>query len=186
MIRWASALIPIVAVCAGCASAISGTPATDSTAPKLPQRPRELRIDGLDPCSTLTTAQVRTLRVQYFTTDQPDVTRGPGCEWVHSPSEPIETYSVDINTRGGVELTFDQRQLEVTTIAGFGAVTTPGLYSAGDRDCIVNVDVASRQAVQIGYFYRGSTVPMNHEIACRKARNAAELAMQTIQAKIGG
>ncbi len=40
--------------------------------------------------------------------------------------------------------------------------------------------------MQVGYFYNGSTVPMNHEIACRKARNAAELAMQTILANIGG
>jgi hypothetical protein len=46
--------------------------------------------------------------------------------------------------------------------------------------------VGPGQAVQVGYFYNGSTVPMNHEIACQKARNAAELAMQTILAKIGG
>ena len=43
--------------------------------------------------------------------------------------------------------------------------------------------MASGQAVQVGYFYNGSTVPMNHEIACQKARNAAELAMQTILAR---
>ena len=38
----------------------------------------------------------------------------------------------------------------------------------------------------MAYSYNGSTVPMNHEIACQKARNAAELAMQTILAKAGG
>ena len=41
------------------------------------------------------------------------------------------------------------------------------------------------QAVQVRYFYNGSTVRMTHEIACQKARNAAELAMQTILAKLG-
>ena len=81
---------------------------------------------------------------------------------------------------------FGQPQLDVVNVAGFGAVETPGLYSSGENDCIVNVDVAPGQAVQVGYFYNGSTVPMNHEIACQKARNAAELAMQTILAKIGG
>jgi len=65
-------------------------------------------------------------------------------------------------------------------------VSTPALFSSGERDCIVNVDVAPSQAVQISYFYRGSTVPMNHEIACQKARNAAELVMQTILARAGG
>lgn len=186
MIRWTLAVIPLALACAGCTSAVPGAPASDSTTPELPQRPRELRIDGIDPCSTLSTAQLKSLGVQYFATDQPDGTRGPGCEWVHSPAEPVETYTVDINTRGGVELAFDRPQLDVVTIAGFGAVSTPGLFSSGERDCVVNVDVAPSQAVQVAYFYRGTTVPMTHEIACQKARNAAEMAMQTIQARIGG
>jgi hypothetical protein len=186
MIRWLLALIPLVATCAGCTSAVPGTPNVDLDTPKLPQRPRELRIEGIDPCSTLSASHLKSLRVQYFATDPPDGTRGPGCEWVHSPSEPVETYSVDINTRGGVELTFERPQLAVITIAGFGAVSTPALFSSGERDCIVNIDVAPSQSVQISYFYRGSTLPMNHEIACQKARNAAELAMQTILARAGG
>ena len=49
----------------------------------------------------------------------------------------------------------------------------------------MNVDVAPSQAVQVAYFYNGQTVPMTHEIACQKARNAAELAMQTILAQAG-
>ncbi len=49
----------------------------------------------------------------------------------------------------------------------------------------MNVDVAPSQAVQVGYFYNGVTVPMTHEIACQKARHAAELAMQTILARTG-
>ena len=110
---------------------------------------------------------------------------GRAATGIHSPSEPIENYSVDINTRGGVELVFGQPQLEVTTVAGFGAVQTPALYGTGEQDCLVNVDVAPSQAVQVGYFYNGATVPMTHEIACRKARHAAELAMQTILARAG-
>ena len=186
MIRRLLALIPLVVTCVGCTSAVTGAPNADSDTPALPQRPRELRIDGTDPCRTLSASHLKTLKVQYFATDPPDGTRGPGCEWVHSPSEPVETYSVDINTRGGVELALERPQLEVITVAGFGAVSTPALFSSGERDCIVNVDVAPSQAVQISYFYRGSTVPMNHEIACQKARNAAELVMQTILGRAGG
>ena len=73
----------------------------------------------------------------------------------------------------------------MTTVAGFGAVQTPALYGTGEQDCLVNVDVGPSQAVQVGYFYNGQTVPMTHEIACQKARNAAELAMQTILAQAG-
>src|SRR4051794_40707293 len=100
MTRRLLVFIPIVAMCASCTSAV--TPSTDATTPKLPQRPREVRINGFDPCGALSTSQLKALRVQYLAADQPEGTRGPGCEWVHSPSEPVETYSVDINTRGGV------------------------------------------------------------------------------------
>jgi hypothetical protein len=186
MTRWWLAIVPAVAICASCTSAVSGEPSTDSAAPKLPPRSREFRIDGLDPCSALTAAQLTSLHVLYYAKDDPEGSRGPGCEWIHSPTEPIETYTVDINTKGGVELAFGQPQLAVLTVAGFGAVSTPGLFSSGQHDCIVNIDVAPSQAVQVGYFYNGASVPMTHEIACQKARHAAELAMQTILAKVGG
>jgi Protein of unknown function (DUF3558) len=186
MICWRLTLIPLVAACAACSTAVSGTPVADSETPHLPPRPRELRINGLNPCSTLTAAQLNMLGVRFYASDAPRDKRGPGCDWIHSPAEPIESYTVAINTRGGVELAFGQPQLEVVTVAGFGAVETPGVYSSGKYECIVNVDVGPGQAVQVGYFYNGSTVPMNHELACQKARNAAELAMQTILAKTGG
>ncbi len=134
----------------------------------------------------LTSAQLGSLGVRYYGIDGPRGKRGPDCDWIHSPAEPIESYDVAVNTHGGVELAFGQPQLDVITIAGYGAVQTPGLFSSGEHDCIVNVDVAPSQAVQVSYFYHGSTVPMTHEIACQKARNAAELAMQTILAKVGG
>jgi len=142
-----------------------------------------LKIDGIDPCGALTAAQVKSLNVTRYGASKPRGTRGPGCDWDHSSSEPIEHYSVGINTHGGVEQVFAQPQLEVTTVAGFGAVQTPALYGTGRQDCVVNVDVAPSQAVQVGYFYNGATVPMTHEIACQKARHAAELVMQTILAR---
>jgi Protein of unknown function (DUF3558) len=186
MIRWFLTLIPAMTMCAACTSAVSGQPAPDSAAPQLPPRPRELRIDSLNPCSALTSPQLASLGVQFYATEKPRDKRGPGCDWIHSPSEPIESYTVAINTLGGVELAFGQPQLDVTTVAGFGAVETPGLFSTGQDECIVNVDVASGQAVQVGYFYDGSAISMTHELACQKARNAAALAMQTILAKVGG
>ena len=115
-------LILAFAACAACTGSIDGTPASDSAAPKLPSRPRELRINGIDPCDALSSPQLASLHVQYSTTDKPLDKRGPGCQWVHSPYEPIEAYTIAINTNGGVELTFGQPGLQVTTIAGFGAV----------------------------------------------------------------
>lgn len=187
MIRGLLALISVMAITAACSSTVGGSPssAPESATPQLPPRPRELRIDGFDPCAALTSAQLRVLKVRFYTTDKPREKRGPGCDWIHSPTEPVESYTIAVNTQGGVELLLGQPRLDVVTVAGFGAVQTPGLYSTGDDNCFIHVDVAQGQAVQIGYIYNGSTVPMTHEIACQKARNAAELAMQTIQTKIG-
>jgi hypothetical protein len=168
-----------------CASTTGGTPAPDASKPQLPARPRILDIEGIDPCGTLTVAQLESLGVVRYGASVPSGKRGPSCDWIHSPSEPVENYSVDINTRGGVELVFGQPRLQVTTVAGFGAVETPALYGTGEQDCLVNIDVAPSQAVQVGYFYNGTTVPMTHEIACQKAHRAAELAMQTILARTG-
>ena len=178
-------LVPAITLCAACSLTVDGAATPDPSPAKLPVRQHELRIDGLDPCKSLTPAQVSSLRVKFSGRVEPGVKRGPGCAWKHSPTEPVETYTVDANANGGVELVLEQPQLTVIGVAGFGAVETPALYSSGKNECIINVDVATGQAVQVSYFYDGSTVPMNHEIACQKARNAAELAMQTILAKSG-
>jgi hypothetical protein len=182
--RWL-ALVPTVALCTACTSAVGGVPNPDSSEPRLPARPRVLNIAGIDPCGAITGAQLKSLGVARYGARKPDGTRGPSCDWIHSPTEPIENYSLDINTLGGVEAVFDLPQLQVTTVAGFGAVQTPAPHGTGERDCVVNVDVAPAQAVQVAYFYNGTTVPMTHEIACQKARRAAELAMQTILARTG-
>lgn len=182
-----ASLVALAAMlCAACSSTVGGTPAAASGIPNLPPRPREFRIDGLDPCRALTRDQLGLLGVKFYAADTPSGKRGPGCDWIHSPTEPVESYTVNVNTQGGVELAFGTPDLKVTTVAGFGAVTVPALYSSGKSNCLIGVDVASSQAVQVSYFYNGSTVPMTHELACRKARNAAELAMQTILAKVGG
>jgi len=182
--RWL-ALVPAITLCAACSSTVGGAPSPDSNVPQLPARPRALNIEGVEPCGTLTAFQLKSLGVARYGASVAEGTRGPGCEWIHSPTEPVEHYSVGINTRGGVELVFGQPELEVINVAGFGAVQTPALYGSGNQDCVVNVDVAPSQAVQVAYFYNGQTVPMTHEIACGKARHAAELAMQTILAQAG-
>jgi Protein of unknown function (DUF3558) len=165
---------------------MQGADAPTQAGPNLPPRPREFRIDRLDPCSVFTRDQLGALGVHFYTADAPNGKRGPGCDWIHSPAEPVESYTININTQGGVELAFGTPDLEVTKVAGFPAVTVPALYSSGKLNCLVGIDVAPGQAVQVSYFYNGATVPMTHELACQKARNAAELAMQTILVKVGG
>ena len=113
-------------------------------APELPPRPRELRINGFDPCSALTSAQLQSLESGSTQPTSRPRQRGPGCDWIHSPDEPVESYTVDINTRGGVELAFEPAPASRSSRSLASAQsTTPGLYSSGEHDCIINVDVAS-------------------------------------------
>src|ERR1700761_6823597 len=110
MTRLALATLAAV-LCAACSTSVGGSPKPAQAGPQLPPRPRAGRIDGLDPCSALTPAQVRSLGVRYYATDAPTGTLGPSCDWNHSPAEPVESYTVDINTKGAVELAFGQPQL---------------------------------------------------------------------------
>ena len=127
----ARARVPAVTLCAACSSSVGGAPAADSSKPQLPSRPRVLNIEGIDPCGALTPAQVKSLGVARYGASPPDGKQGPGCDWIHSPTEPIENYSVDINTRGGVELVFGQTPAPGDHVAGFGAVQTPGSLRHG-------------------------------------------------------
>ena len=189
MIRRLLALISVIAVVPRPAQARSAGTTSD---PNLPLRScRRDLASYVSTDSTLqrpdtATAQSR-FDVRFYTTDQ---AARQARAWMRLDPLPIRTdrelYASTSTRDGGVELAFGQPQLDVVTVAGFGAVETPGLYSSGDAIASSTSMWRLGQAVQVGYFYNGSTVPMNHEIACQKARNAAELAMQTIQAKIGG
>lgn len=89
-------------------------------------------------------------------------------------------------TDQGPETAFgNPRGTRVTTIAGFPAIETQGQFSPPDRHCGVLVGVASGQTLQVQYDYDGTALPMTRELACQKARAAAELAMQTLIEQAG-
>lgn len=105
----------------------------------------------------------------------------PDCQWQHRGSEPEEVYVIEPAT------SFDFYNVEryppgspVFTISGFNAIT--GLTYGNDpkSSCQIAIDVMENQALGISYTYWGKIVPMNHDIACQKARKAAELVMTTL------
>ncbi|MGH3616385.1 MAG: hypothetical protein ACRDRK_28070 [Pseudonocardia sp.] len=62
----------------------------------------------------------------------------------------------------------------------WAAIETQGLYSPEASHCGVLIGVAAGQTLQVQYDYDGTALPMTRELACQKARAAAELAMQTL------
>lgn len=121
-----------------------------------------------------------------FIPPEPDAV-GPSCRWLHSPDEPVEAYRIALDSYSGIETSFtNSGGIRVITVAGYPALETesPALLRP-DTQCIVVVDVAPGQALQVNYDYAGA-LPMTRERACDRARPAAEMAMRTLIEQAGG
>lgn len=153
----------------------------------LPPRPQAIRIDETDPCSLLTSDQQTRLGVRGATPVPAEEKIGPGCRWLHSPDEPVEAYQIFRDTESGIESGFgNSRGITVITVAGFPAIETQSERTQlPETQCIVAVDVAPGQTLQVNYDYNGA-LPMTRERACDKARPAAEMAMRTLIEQAGG
>lgn len=173
---------------AGCAAPVTpGAASPDPRAQPLPPRPQEIRIDGLDPCTTFTPGQIAALGVSRpeFTPHPPP--RGDNCRWRRSPDEPVEAYASEVVTARGAGFTLgNSRGTAVIDVLGYPAVETRGEFADAERTCGILLDVADGQFLQISYSYNGSSVPMTQEIACGKARAAATLAMGNLLDRRGG
>lgn len=171
-----------IAVCAGCSEQANPPPSpAPLTGPALAPRPREIRVDDVNPCEILSAPQLTTLGVSRPRFTPATATRGNTCQWSHSPDEPLDAYAVEIDTKSGIESSFDNpRGVRATLIAGFPTIETQGFHSPSNTSCGLVIDIARGQTVNVSYDYNGKQAPMNRDQACLKARGAAELAMQTL------
>ncbi len=74
---------------------------------------------------------------------------------------------------------------DVIRVAGFPAVETQTLYAPREETCQIFLDVAAGRTIQVSYDYLGN-LPMIREVACKKARTAAEFVIQTLLTRAGG
>lgn len=177
-------------VIGGCVAPVGGNAVStgNSVTTTLPPAPREIRIDDLDPCTVLTADQLDRLRVGGPDLAPATDSRGPICQWSGGASRRVfEGYLVEGILDSGPEFAFGNRRgATVITVAGFPAVQTQGNYAPADASCVVLLGVARGQTLQIAYDYNGPPETMTKDLACTKARTAAELAMQTLIARAGG
>ena len=113
-------------LCAACSSAVSGYADTaDHQLPKLPPRPREIRIDGMDPCKTLTLGtSSKSLGVRFYSTDRPAYRKAldpAATGTTHRTSRSRPTPSTSTPTAGW-SWRSASRSSQVIAVAGFGAV----------------------------------------------------------------
>lgn len=173
-----------VAGCGGAPSAPPSPPVAAPTRPKLPPRPVELRLDGVDPCSLLTDAQLREFGVYRASSDQsePDSPiQGPGCLWSNFPAKPDNGYSGSAVLNHGAEYALGREPLR--SIDGFAATTTTSTGSDPNYYCAVMVDVAPGQALGADYDNLSKDYPgMNRKLACDKAMKLAAAMLTTLRA----
>jgi Protein of unknown function (DUF3558) len=183
----AGALALAATGCAGPPTGSVGTPAQTSAVPAtsvvaLPPRPRQIDLTGVDTCTLLTTEQQQQLgtdRPPGFS-NYPDRYGNRPCSYGKSLSSPRFGYSVKGVTQedATVYLTGDRDvTARVVLVAGFPAVENR--RPTDERGCFVDVSTTDGQYLSIQY---AESTGSNDtaEVACEKARVAAELAMQTL------
>jgi hypothetical protein len=185
MLATTAAVAVLMSAC-GASTAGIGTTETStgpsSPAPTLPPRPREIDLTGADACTLLTPEQQRRLGTDRAPVASTETDRygNPYCHFGKSTSSPRFTYTVKVVTQedAAVYLTSERNAVaRVVSAAGFPAVEArpPG----DERGCFMFVSTKDGQYLSVQY---GESTGSHDttEVACEKARVAAELAMQTL------
>ncbi|MGH3898441.1 MAG: DUF3558 family protein [Pseudonocardiaceae bacterium] len=178
------AAVAVLMPACGASTAVTGTAETSASppAPALPPRPREIDLTGVNTCTLLTPEQQRQLSTDRAPVASVDTDRygNTYCDYGKRASSPRFGYSVKAVTQedAAVYLTSERNAVaRVVSAAGFPAVEArpPG----DERACFMFVSTTAGQYLSIQY---AESTGLNDttEVACEKARVAAELAMLTL------
>jgi hypothetical protein len=148
-----------------------------------PPRPKEIKLDGIDPCSTFTTAQRSELKIDESQDKALDVLNNeqpaPTCRY-HANGRTIFSYNVSLVSGEGIEYWEAGSNLDVDakTVAGFAAYQYK-LSGTSEGYCSYAVDVADKQQLIVQFFPIGDGFTQDQ--MCQNAAKGAELALATLQ-----
>jgi hypothetical protein len=162
----------------------AATPTAGPARP-LPARPRELRLDGIDACSVITTGLRTQLHVTSRMNRAPagDGLRGSDCEWTNFPARPGFALFVRLALDRGIEGYSEQPGGRVTEVSGYAAVDLPGPYAARDDGCGVRVDVAAGQTLWTGYGSDDRVPGQTYDEMCDRVHVAAQSELAQLRAR---
>ncbi|MEU5696042.1 DUF3558 domain-containing protein [Actinosynnema sp. NPDC020468] len=157
----------------------SGTSRTPPVASSVP-RPKELKLDNVDPCKVLTSAQMAQLSV--VTAERNDGTvvdtgKTPLCDYASAGAQ-TTAYGVGLITSVGIDYWTGNGNYTATPtlINGYSALT---IALAGVQDaCAVAIDVADGEQLYVDFRPIGKK-PSQDQM-CQNAKKAAELALVTL------
>jgi hypothetical protein len=176
---------------AGCApaspppAAPSPPPSPAPTSSPFPPRPAELRLDGVDPCALLTSAEQTKLGVeQVGKIDDADQFRSLVCQWGNPGGiVPENAWIARAIVKQGADYALgNTAPVQVVQVGGFSAVQTSSPYQNANTECILAIDVAQGEHLRVEYDNRAGDFPgINHQVACQQASKAAELMLQNLR-----
>jgi len=99
----------------------------------------------------------------------------PGCLWNSTNARPDDSWIAKTITKRGAEYALGSvTSTKVVDIGGFPAVQTATAYGDPAHECLLFVDVALGQSLQVEYLnQRGDHPGISHETACQLATTAA-------------
>jgi len=154
------------------------------SAPALPPRPVELRLDAVNLCALLTQTQRAKLGVSAGIGDtNTDELGSPGCLWNNATQLPDNSWIAETITNLGAEYALGSvTATRLVNIASFPAVQTATAYDNPAHECLLFVDVAQGQSLQVEYLnQRGDHPGIYHEIACQLVTTAATDMITTLR-----
>jgi hypothetical protein len=183
----AAAVLAATAVLAGCGTdAPPPAPAAPPGPVALPARPVELPLDGIQPCSLLSTGQLSALGVpdKGQTAPNSDLLGSNTCLWAGSAQPPHGSPQVTAVTKEGVDY-FRTPEDRVIDVDGMPALETASPDLDPASHCWVLVDVAAGQTLWVQYSPEGPvTAGTTHQIACDRARDVARAMVISLRAQL--
>ena len=160
----------------GSVSSASEAPTTTRSS-----RPKEIKLDGIDPCKTLSADQMRELSVSEPELQENNLSgigKIPLCDYAGIGS-PRFGYGIGVVTSTGIEHWQGNGNVDVerTDVSGYPAAQVL-LSGTSTVMCTIAVDVADGQHLLVDFNPQGDGFPQDK--MCQNAKKAAELALVTL------
>ncbi|SES27574.1 Protein of unknown function [Actinokineospora terrae] len=160
---------------------------TSTTKPtaELPKRPRDLKLDAVDPCKLLATAQqdeLKVNRVRPYSSTSETYKGAKGCAFEVTASSFYDYDALLVTTEGVEAWLTEKRNVEVHpgSVQDYGAATYR-LRGEGPNSapCTTAIDVAQGQQLQVTTSTMGKDFTQDE--VCRMSEKAAGLALTTLK-----
>jgi len=162
----------------------SSDPSSSTPTVDIPARPRELPVDGLDPCSLLTDAQIAQLTITKVSPGEVEEGHYKGtknCTLRVDEMPPYYGYRVSTVTFEGIEVWLTPgRNIDPAKLISVGGYPAAEFHLQGaDDECNVAVGVAEGQLLLVTVRPLGDGFTLDQ--LCQMTEQAAEMAISTLQ-----